>query len=62
MTDEARAWAEYRAWTAGATPGEYERTEARAWERLQRALLPHLDLDDALDAEADLLAPPSDNQ
>jgi hypothetical protein len=38
------AWAEYLAWTRGAIPDQYALTEARAWERLQRAVIgPELD-------------------
>jgi hypothetical protein len=37
---EARAWGEYLAWTRNAEPGEYAKTEALAWHRLERALLP----------------------
>ena len=38
LNPEARAWAEYLAWTRGAIPDQYEATEQRAWERLERAL------------------------
>lgn len=34
-----RAWDEYLAWTRGAAEGQYEVTEARAWERLQAEIL-----------------------
>jgi hypothetical protein len=36
---EARAWSEYRAWVAGATPSQYATTEELAWRRLQEELL-----------------------
>lgn len=38
-TSEQRAWDEYVAWVRGAAEGQYEITEARAWERLQAARL-----------------------
>lgn len=37
---DRRAWAEYLAWTANASPREYELTERLAWRRLQDALMP----------------------
>jgi hypothetical protein len=56
--DEQRAWSEYLAWTRGAIPNQYELTEARAWERLQRAVIgPTLD---ALEPAADQLADADD--
>ena len=39
LRPEARAWAEYLAWTRGADPREYRLTEERAWARLERALI-----------------------
>lgn len=39
MTREQRAWREYLDWTRGAIPKEYDLTEQRAWERLQRDVL-----------------------
>jgi hypothetical protein len=49
------AWAEYLAWTRGAIPDQYALTEARAWERLQRAVIgPELDdLEPADDTTSD---------
>lgn len=38
-----RAWSEYLAWTRGASPGQYEETELRAWARYQRAVLAEAD-------------------
>lgn len=48
-TPEARAWAEYLAWTRNAIPDQYEATEQRAWERLERQLpaLIHLEIPSA---------------
>jgi hypothetical protein len=36
---EARAWAEYRAWSSGSSPSQYVMTEELAWRRLQDELL-----------------------
>ena len=54
LTGAVRDWSEYLAWTRGAVPEQYELTERRAWERLQRALHPIVaDLDGLQPADAD---------
>lgn len=57
--DELRAWNEYLSWARGADPTEYARTEALAWQRLERVLMVRRL---AEELEPDAVAPPSIEQ